>query len=130
MPRPCHTQGSSAADTFTKHWCLEQKGQEGGRPSAPNPTRIPMVGWWLMAVVEARALTLLILSLPTPPAPVPHGSQGDDMAHNYQGGKQAARRLHGCHKEQAELPLWIRDWLLQSQTAPPSVESEQGCPRD
>lgn len=47
-------------------------------------------------------LTLLILCLPMPLTPVPYGSHSDNMTHDYQGGKQAARRLHGCHPGWAE----------------------------
>lgn len=79
--------------------------QGGGRkadPPPPAPPQSPGRGSGPMTVAEARVLTLLILCLPMPFAPVPYGSQSDNMPHDYQGGKQAARRLHGGHTEWAE----------------------------
>lgn len=83
-----------------------QRRQGGGRkadPPPPAPPQSPGRGSGPMTVAEVRVLTLLILCLPMPFAPVPYGSQSDNMPHDYQGGKQAARRLHGCHTEWAEL---------------------------
>lgn len=82
-----------------------QEKARGGRkadPPPPCPAPVSWQGRWPMIVAEARVLTLLILCLPMPFAPVPHGSQSDNMTHDYQGGKQAARRLHGCRTEWAE----------------------------
>lgn len=95
----------------------EDRGREEGGPSTPCPAPVSWPGWWPMPVAEARALTLLILGPPVPSAPVPHGSQGDNMTHDYQGGEQAARRLHGCHSEWAE-PSSPGTQPLPSQTAP------------
>lgn len=91
----------------------EDRGREEGGPSTPCPAPVS----WPMTAAEARALTLLILGPPVPSAPVPHGSQGDNMTHDYQGGEQAARRLHGCHSEWAE-PSSPGTQPLPSQTAP------------
>ena len=96
---------------FHKHWyfTLEQEEEGSGRQGAggrrtlhPCPAPVSCQGRWPMTVAEARVLTLLILCLPMPLTPVPYGSQSDNMTHDYQGGKQAARRLHGCRTEWAE----------------------------
>lgn len=79
-----------------------RQGAGEGGPSTPCPAPISCQGRWPVTVAEARVLTLLILCLPMPLTPVPYGSQSDNMTHDYQGGKQAARRLHGCHTEWAE----------------------------
>lgn len=97
---------------FHKHWYFTQeqeeegsgegKGREEGGPSSPCPAPVSCQGRWPMTVAETRVLTLLILCLPMPLAPVPYSSQGDNMTHDYQGGKQAARRLHDAASQNGQ----------------------------
>lgn len=72
-----------------------RQGAGGRRTLHPCPAPVSCQGRWPRTVAEARVLTLLILYLPMPLTPVPYSSQTDNMTHDYQRGKQAARRLHG-----------------------------------
>lgn len=101
-------------NSFHKHWRfhsgtgrggLRGRRGAGGRRTLhllPRPAPDSRQGRWPKTAAEARVLTLLLLCLPMPLAPVPYGSKSDNMTHDYQGGKEAARRLHGCHTEWAE----------------------------
>lgn len=128
-------RGHKGDNGFHKHWCFTQEQEEegsekarGGSKADPPPLPRPVCqGRWPTTVAKARVLTLLIQCLPMPLTPVPNGSQSDNMTHDYQGRKQAARRLHGCHTDGRA--VLTRDRLLPSQTAPPCMEGERrGAP--
>lgn len=62
---------------------------ERGGPSSARPQ--PLAGWRQETAAPGATigLTLLILHPRAPPAPVPHGGQGDDVPRDHEGRKQA-----------------------------------------